>query len=223
MSETLLPKQNKGKSLRYTWKTHGFLSSSLDFDFSKKKSNECSGKVLAQLQFQFLLSLSLSSTGSPLVYFQFLGWSLKHLLVLSLTESLSYHATPASKTWKLSPLSLHFFGPPPSDDKTKNLRKRERKIQRHRDRYREKEIQNFSDLIFSCLPSLRMSNSHQQQSPTAPVVKNAPDDRRSETTWKRRRPQTTLLPTNPQTTLLPTTILRFLSSLLSIPSFLAFS
>jgi hypothetical protein len=58
---------------------------------------------------------------------------------------------------------------------------RERKIQRYRDRYREKEIQNFSDLIFSRLLSLRMSNSHQQQSPTAPVVNNAPDDRRSET------------------------------------------
>jgi hypothetical protein len=38
--------------------------------FFQKKSNEYSGKVLAQLQFPLP---SLSSTGSPLVYFQFLG------------------------------------------------------------------------------------------------------------------------------------------------------
>jgi hypothetical protein len=68
------------------------------------------------------------------------------------------------------------------EERTNLGRGTETQRHRDRDRDREKEIQNFSDLIFSCLPSLRMSNSHQQQSPTAPVVNNAPDDRRSETT-----------------------------------------
>jgi hypothetical protein len=44
------------------------------------------------------------------------------------------------KTWKPPPLSFHFFAPPPSDDKTKNLRKREREREREREKYRDTEI-----------------------------------------------------------------------------------
>lgn len=41
------------------------------------------------------------------------------------------------KTWKPAALSFHFFAPPPSDDKTKNLRKRER------ERYRDTETKRY--------------------------------------------------------------------------------